>query len=176
MLSVLEGRERLLLELLWYTGARVSEVINSRVGDITDTGIVLRNLKQRRTDYKHVLLPKRFRERLKATVEGQPQQALLFPSPRNPNKPISRVWAWKIIKRAAMEAGVTKTRMDGFDVRLVPAWPHTLRHGYATALLLQGVPLTAVQRQLGHSNIMSTAVYTQIADPHLSHILEEVEI
>lgn len=174
ILELTSGKEQLLIALLWYTGGRVSEVLALRAGDVTDTGIVMPNLKQRSPELKHVILPRKFLARLKQEIADMAPQQLLFPSPRQPDRPASRVWAWRVVKRAAAKAGILKGR---YDERLpTAAWPHTFRHGYATALLLQGAPLTAVQQQLGHKKIEHTAVYTQIADPHLQAMLEDLEL
>jgi integrase/recombinase XerD len=171
MAAAENDKERLLIELLWYTGGRISEVLAVRAGDITETGIILPALKSRTRKNKHVILPRFYLERLRERVKDLPAEAYLFPGRRGR---MSRVTAWRIVKRCAEKAGVLKT--GDWSRGLRPAWPHTLRHGYATALLMQRVPLTLVQRQLGHAEIKNTAVYTQIADPHAVEILEEVKL
>lgn len=182
-----EERDRRLIELLWHTGARVSEVVQLRVGDLTKNGIRLVNLKQGlyRVDedgskvhvsikeQKHVFLPADFLERLTAACRGRSPAAPIVGQLVDERKPISRVQAWRIVTRAARLAGVSKRRFR--DGALRPAWPHTLRHGYAVNLLEQQVPITVVQAQLGHHSLRSTEHYTRISDPRRAELIRGVK-
>jgi integrase len=143
---------RLLIRLLWWTGARVSEVLAARVGDITEAGIRLPNRKQHRPwsiAEKHVILPPAALAELKAATAG-----------RRPDE--------FILARA------DGTRAWASEAR--PAWPHTLRHSYAVHLLKERVPITVVQRQLGHRNLSATQVYTQLADYDTTRVMSEVDL
>jgi integrase/recombinase XerD len=166
---------RLLIRLLWWTGARVSEVLAARVGDITEAGIRLPNRKQHRPwsiAEKHVILPPAALAELKAATAGRrPDEFILA---RADGRPISRVTAWRMVTRAAARAGLLRRRAWASEAR--PAWPHTLRHSYAVHLLKERVPITVVQRQLGHRNLSATQVYTQLADYDTTRVMSEVDL
>ncbi len=165
--------DRLLIYLLWVTGARVSEILQARWGDLTETGIRLRNLKQRRGIIeKHVLLPSRVLADLRQLARGRPPGEYIFPG--RAGRPLSRWSAWRRVVRAARRAGVIRRRPSAPEGR--PAWPHTLRHSYAVHLLRQGLPVTLVQRQLGHRSLLATQIYTQIADVHAEEMIERVQL
>ena len=174
-------RDRLLLKLLWHTGARISEVLSLRAGDLTRTGVRLPNRKQglwrtgpdgsrqhvRLQAEKHVLLHPAFLAELRELTRGLPPQELLLRSTRG--GPLSRSQAWRIIGSSAARAGVFKRRFGEDTER--PLWPHCLRHGYAVNLLLQGTPITVVQEQLGHASLAATQVYTRLVDPKKQEII-----
>lgn len=157
-------RDRLLLELLWHTGGRVSEVLAIRVGDLTPTGVRMINLKQKEPAEKHVFLHPAFRARLAELCKGRSPGEYLIVNPRT-GKPISRQMAWLIVKRACARAGVVRARPG--ERELEPLWPHAFRHGFAVNLLQQHVPVTGVQQLLGHGDLGSTQIYAALANPDL---------
>ncbi len=170
-------RDRLLIWLLWATGARVSEVVQARVGDVTETGIRLANLKRHGRHSlaeKHVVLPPPAVEYLKGQLKGRDPSEYIFPG-RSGRGHLSRKMAWLIVKEAAARAGIFRRtpRRNGAETA---AWPHTLRHSYAVHLLREGKPITLVQRQLGHRNLSATQVYTQLADVHVEELMREVAL
>ncbi len=165
------GRDRLLIWLLWVTGARVSEVIQARVGDVTETGIRLANLKRHSPSSlteKHVFLPPGVVAQLKEALAGRDPGEYIFPGRRGGH--ISRGWAWRIVKRAAARAGLYRHKFSGET----PVWPHVLRHSYAVHLLRQGRPITLVQQQLGHRYLENTRVYSMLTDVHIEQLMREV--
>ncbi len=164
-----DARDHLLLWLLWVSGGRISEVLTARVGDVTDDGIRLRSLKKRSAAEKFVFLPTAVVAELRAAVEGRPDDAYII-TRRQHTEPLSRKTAWEICTRAAARAGVFKLRSGV----LRPAWPHCWRHGNAVHQVLSGVPITAVQDQLGHANLSSTEVYTALADPEKRRLIAGV--
>lgn len=179
-------RDRLLIELLWYTGARISEVLQARVGDLTDRGIRLVNLKQgkwvqtedgrrvhqRILKEKHVRLPPAFLARLREHVRGRRGDEPII-TDLTGKRGIDRRRAWQIVKKAALDAGVYRRRLGSGSLR--PVWPHTFRHGYAVNLLVQGIPITVVKDQLGHASLNATQIYTEIADPHKEALISGVQ-
>ncbi len=164
-------RDRTLVKLLFATGARVSELLAARVGDITKHGMRLRNLKQSADCEKHVFLPPAVLADLRAYVDGKlPQQHII--GRIADGEALTRQQAYNIVAAAARRAGVLKRRFGGQEPR--PIWPHSLRHANAIHLLDQGVAVNAVKEQLGHARLDSTMVYLQLTDPHRQRMVEGV--
>lgn len=148
-------RDRALLELLYATGARVSEVCSLNVDDVVDTDIVRltgKGDKQRivpigsyaRTALDEYLV--RVRPALSARGTATPALFLGLRGQR-----VSRQNAWLIIKAAAERAGLAEH-----------VSPHTLRHSFATHLLQGGADVRVVQELLGHSSVATTQIYTLV--------------
>lgn len=166
-------RDRLLVETLWVTGGRISEVVAIRAGDITKDGIMLLNEKQRSgLSQKHVYCPAPFMVRLRAYAAGMPPELPLFGRLANPEKPIGRIMGWYIVTRAAAKAGVFKRKFG--TERLRAPSPHTYRHGCAIHMLDEGVPINIAQAQLGHSSLQSTSVYLKVSDSHRQQIMAKI--
>ncbi len=157
-------RDRTILEFLYATGVRVSELINLRQSDLFfDEGFVRvfgKGSKERlvpigdeaihwTTLYQRKVRPLYARPRLSADV--------LFVSPRG--LAMSRVAVWRILKEHARRANITKN-----------VTPHTLRHSFATHLIQGGADLRAVQEMLGHSDIATTQIYTHVDRDYLREV------
>ncbi len=156
--STAEGvRDRAMLELMYATGTRVSEMISLRMADVNfESGLIIcrgKGSKERRiplgksaikwlTQYKGV--------RARMGHETRPQIFLT-----GMGKPLTRQAAWAIIKRHAESAGLKKIS------------PHTLRHSFATHLLQRGADSRSVQALLGHTDISTTQIYTHITNNQL---------
>jgi integrase/recombinase XerD len=161
-------RARAILETLYATGCRVSEVANLRVGNVDlDQGWVRcigKGDKQRVVpigskgrDALNVYL-KQWRGQLAAR---SPESAdLLFLS--NRGRPVGRNAVWKLVKTCALQAGLPST-----------VSPHTLRHSFATHLLAGGADLRVVQELLGHSSIATTQIYTRVELSRLKRVHAE---
>lgn len=148
-------RDRAMLELLYATGMRVSELIHLKVTDINlKLGYVTCHEKERER-----IIPigrvcqKALQDYLsKARVElvGEKELDVLFPNCFG--KPMSRQGFWKVLKGYAQSAGV-----DG-DIT-----PHTLRHSFAAHLLQNGADIKSVQEMLGHSDVSTTQMYLNLS-------------
>ncbi|WP_211272741.1 site-specific tyrosine recombinase XerD [Corynebacterium phocae] len=155
-------RDRALLELLYGTGARISEIVGLSVDDATamSTGLApgeLGVLKVRGKGNKDRLVPVGARARAaleQYLVRSRPVMTVgkspaLFLNTRG--GPLSRQSAWVVIKAGAERAGIDKKIS-----------PHTLRHSFATHLLEGGANVRVVQELLGHSSVTTTQIYTHL--------------
>jgi integrase/recombinase XerD len=152
-------RDRALLSLCYAAGLRVSELLGLRLGDLDfERGLVAafgKGKKRRIVPLPAVTLDaveqylRQLRQQRVVASDG-----LLFPS--RGGRPYSRQMFWKLVKRAALAAGIPEH-----------VHPHRLRHSFATHLLVGGADLRTVQTLLGHSDIATTEVYTLISKDHL---------
>jgi integrase/recombinase XerD len=151
-------RDRAMLELMYATGMRISEVISLKLSDMDlDGGLMTchgKGSKQRRVPLgksaTHWLLEY---SRARSRAGFKHSKPHLFLNKRG--QPLTRQFAWAIVKRYAADAGLQ-------DIS-----PHTLRHSFATHLLQRGADSRSVQALLGHSDISTTQIYTHITDRHL---------
>lgn len=148
-------RDKALLELLYATGARVSEVVNLNVDDVIEDDIVRltgKGDKQRIVpvgSYARAAIDAYLvRARPIYSVRGKSTPALFLGAR---GQRVSRQNAWLIIKAAADRAGLE-----------VEVSPHTLRHSFATHLLAGGADVRVVQELLGHSSVATTQIYTLV--------------
>jgi len=149
-------RDRALLEVMYAAGLRVSELITLKQADVdVHAGLVVchgKGSKERRVPIgKSAIHWVQQYSAIKAGY-GRPTAPNMFV---NRGKPLTRQFAWAMIKRYAATAGVK-------DIS-----PHTLRHSFATHLLQHGADSRSVQALLGHSDISTTQIYTHITDRHL---------
>jgi integrase/recombinase XerD len=158
-------RDLAMLELLYATGLRVSELVRLSVNDVNlDAGFVVAFGK----GSKERLVPigKKAIESVRAYLAG-PRAAILkgrasralFVTPRA--AAFSRMGFWKLLRRYALKAGIKK-RLS----------PHKLRHSFATHLLERGADLRMVQAMLGHKNLATTQVYTHVERSRLKAVYQ----
>ena len=155
-------RDKAMLELLYATGIRVTELINL---DITDINLAAGIIRCRTRD-KERLIPM-YAKAVKALSDYvtlvRPQMIALPDEPSlfvNVNgERMSRQGFWKIIKYYQKKANIEK------DIT-----PHTLRHSFAAHLLENGADIHAIQEMLGHADISSTQVYTQLVKKQLKDV------
>ena len=156
-------RDRTMLELMYASGLRVSELVQARLVQLSlDDGVIrvlgkgsrerlvpfgeeaARWLARYLADARPVILAGRVADALFITARGAG---------------MTRQRAWHIVKQAAVQGGVT-----------APLSPHTLRHAFATHLLNHGADLRAVQLLLGHADIGTTTIYTHVARERLRQL------
>ena len=158
-------RDHAMLELLYATGIRVSELIGLDVGDVNLEGGFIRC----RSKTRERIIPL-YRTAIKALrdyitdirpriISGPDEQALFV----NMNGGrMSRQGFWKIIKYYQEKAEISK------DIT-----PHTLRHSFAVHLLENGADLRSIQEMLGHADISSTQIYAHIIKKHLKDVYQK---
>lgn len=155
-------RDRAMLELLYATGIRVSELISLNVDDISLSGEFLRC----RSGGKVRIIPlypaavkalSEYIGNIRPNMIAVPSEMALFVNLNGER--MSRQGFWKIIKYYQEKAKINK------DIT-----PHTLRHSFAAHLLENGADLRSIQEMLGHSDISSTQVYAQIVKQNLKSV------
>ncbi|MCP4633607.1 MAG: tyrosine recombinase, partial [candidate division Zixibacteria bacterium] len=159
-------RDRAILELIYGTGIRISELINLKISSIYEEigfiKIIGKGNRERLVPYgsyasqaveKYMVAE---REKIRSEIDGD----ILFLS--NRKKKFSRVGLWKLIKKYARKAVISKE-----------VTPHTFRHSFATHLIEGGADLRTVQELLGHVSISTTQIYTQVDREYLLSVHRE---
>lgn len=153
-------RDRTMLELMYASGLRVSELVGLKTVHVSLAEGALRatgkGAKERLVPFgeeAHVWITRYLAEARSEILQGRSSDALFVTSRGGP---MTRQMFWKLIKQHALRGGVQ-----------VPLSPHTLRHAFATHLLNHGADLRAVQMLLGHADISTTTIYTHVARERL---------
>jgi len=164
--AFLEARDKAMLEVFYSCGLRVSELIGLSMNDISlDLGYVRCHGKgdkerivplgefsiQALTSY--LLTSREVLLRRNRQLDAQARQTL-FLNARG--KPLTRQGVWDILKKRAVRRGIQAN-----------VYPHIIRHSFATHLLDHGADLRSVQEMLGHADISTTQIYTQVSRKHL---------
>lgn len=162
-LQPLGARDQAMLELLYGTGLRVSELVQLQTGRINFQGNYL-TVKGKGAKVRAVPFGRWAREKLaKYMQEVRPRLLKGKTSPfvftNRSGKPLSRQGFWKLLRRYALLARIEKK-----------VTPHTLRHSFATHLLEGGADLRAVQAMLGHADISTTQIYTHVDGARLKAV------
>ena len=147
-------RDKAMLELLYATGIRVSELIDLKLHDVNlEVGILhLKGTKSERIVPMYPAAVKAIADyvtRVRPVIVTDPDSTMLFTNMNG--QPLTRQGFWKIVKHYAQLANIQK------DIT-----PHTLRHSFAAHLLENGAQLRDIKEMLGHADISSTQVYAQI--------------
>lgn len=154
--DALGSRDKAILELLYATGMRVSELCSLKISDLNDASVKIHGKGR-----KERLIPvgRRARDAIDHYLihfrgEAKEQRAALFLS--NRGNQIDRITVWERVRHYARAAGITKAIS-----------PHTLRHSFATHLLENGADLRIIQEMLGHEDIGTTDRYTHLANSRI---------
>jgi integrase/recombinase XerD len=158
-------RDRALIELLYATGMRVSELVGIRTVDLHLDEHYLTCFGKGR---KERLIPigeqasdwlRRYQREVRAHLLRGRTSPRVFLNARG--GPLSRVGFWKILKRYGTLAGLPRT-----------LGPHVLRHSFATHLLERGADLRAIQMMLGHADLSTTQIYTHVLEARLRAVYD----
>ncbi|MDR9458994.1 MAG: site-specific tyrosine recombinase XerD [Dehalococcoidia bacterium] len=159
-------RDVAMIELLYATGMRVSELISLSMGDVNlEAGFVRclgKGSKERiiPVHQEAIRFVKEYIVEARTQLLRDKDEQALFLNRRGER--LTRQGFWLILKTHAKAAGIKK-----------PVTPHTLRHSFATHVLSGGADLRAVQELLGHANISSTQVYTHLTSEHVRQAYEK---
>ncbi|MDZ7752344.1 MAG: site-specific tyrosine recombinase XerD [Gammaproteobacteria bacterium] len=164
--TVLGLRDRAMLELLYATGLRVSELVGLEMARLSRRQGLVRVMgkgaKERLVPFGEeaaAWLERYLQDGREGLVRGRPT-GVLFPTARG--RAMTRQAFWHNIRRYGTAAGIRKHLS-----------PHTLRHAFATHLLNHGADLRAVQMLLGHSDISTTQIYTHVARERLKRLHQQ---
>ena len=164
--SALGLRDRTMLEVLYATGLRVSELVGLKLHQVNLRQGVLRVFGK---GSKERLVPmgdeamgwlERYTKESRPLLLNEVQSDVLFPSTRA--QQMTRQTFWYRLKHYVQQAGIDK-----------PVSPHTLRHAFATHLLNHGADLRVVQLLLGHSDLSTTQIYTHVASSRMKSLHAE---
>lgn len=154
--SINNIKHKLILKITYGCGLRVSEIINLNKKDINlKEGLMHIKLAKGKKD-RFVKIPESIINELRSYCELNNCE-ILFPSQRGGKLTTATIQA--IVEQSAKKAGITKE-----------VYPHLLRHSFATHLLEQGTDLRIIQKLLGHSDIKTTQIYTQISQASIKNI------
>ena len=163
-------RDRAMLELLYASGLRVSELVSIKTFQVGLNEHVLRvtgkGNKERLVPFGQVAgqwLQAWLAQGRRELLGGQPSDDLFITARGSrAGSAMTRAMFWQLVKKYALAAGIT-----------APLSPHTLRHAFATHLLNHGADLRAVQMLLGHADISTTTIYTHVARERLKAVVAQ---
>jgi site-specific recombinase XerD len=187
-------RDQLLLEVIWQTGARVTEACTLTLGHIGTDTITLLNEKQTKrvkgsddkwhrvhdpNAIKHTLVSPALCVRVKRyCLDSQiPDTGWIFPGNRDVTKPLSRDYVTRMVTRASEYVGIFRfgKRHPSTGGRYKGVYTHILRHSHASYLAAQGIKVEQIKELLGHSQIQSTMVYTHTNPQELRKSIQNID-
>ncbi len=154
-------RLNLMLELLYATGMRVSELVSLKKNAIMRDSFFI-NIIGKGNRERIVPLNDRARDLLILWIKNNPKEKFLFPAKSKSGHIKRQVFA-RELKNLALKAGISPNRVS----------PHILRHAFASHLLEGGANLRIVQTLLGHADISTTQIYTHVLDKRLSELISK---
>jgi integrase/recombinase XerD len=161
-------RDRAVIEVLYATGLRVSELVTLKLSDLHLEASYLTCVGKGR---KERLVPigdeaslwvSRYLKDARPQLLGRRTSSRVFVNARGGGMGLSRVGFWKILKGYALGAELTRTLS-----------PHMLRHSFATHLLERGADLRAIQMMLGHADLSTTQIYTHVLEHRMRSIYDQ---
>jgi len=155
--ATLNAKHKLLLALSYASGLRVSEAVNLKVQDIDLIELVIHIKEAKGKKDRITIFPEKLTTDIQNLIAGKDKTDFVFASERG-GKLTTRT-AQKVFENSLKKAGVKKE-----------ATFHSLRHSFATHLLENGIDVRYVQELLGHQNIRTTQIYTQVTNPKLKNI------
>lgn len=162
-LSLTGKRDKAMLEVLYATGIRVSELVNLNIGDVDLTEGFVRCIgkgsKERVVPMGEMAIAalRVYLDEARPKIVSSSTEKALFVN--HHGKRLTRQGFWKIVKKYAAQAQIRKE-----------ITPHTFRHSFATHLLENGADIRAVQEMLGHADISTTQIYTHITKDRLKDV------
>jgi integrase/recombinase XerD len=160
-------RDKALIELLYATGLRVTELLSLKPGDVNLSGGYLTCIgkgdKERLVPLGHSASDwvRRYSSEARPHLLKKRKSAWLFVNAKGGGR-LSRIGFWKILKDYGVKAGVSR------DIS-----PHVLRHSFATHLLERGADLRAIQMMLGHADVSTTQIYTHVLEARLRSVYDK---
>jgi len=155
--NIKNSKHKLIILLAYGSGLRVSEIVNLQVGDI-DVGEFTIHIKESKGKKDRItIFPTKIANDVRNLIAGKNNIDYLFTSERGGN--LTTATPQKIFQHALKKSGIKKD-----------ATFHSLRHSFATHLLENGTDVRYVQELLGHANIRTTQIYTQVTNPKLKNI------
>jgi integrase/recombinase XerD len=160
-------RDKALIELLYATGLRVSELVALRAGDLNlDEGYLTcigKGDKQRMVPLGQEAADwvRKYIREARPHLLRKKTSSWLFVNARD-GSALSRVGFWKVLKEYGLKAGITR------DIS-----PHVLRHSFATHLLERGADLRMIQAMLGHADLSTTQIYTHVLEARLRAVYDK---
>ena len=160
-----QRRDQLIVKLLIATGARISEILNLEIKDVTNSDFEFIKVFGKGSKYRYIPIYssieneiKEYIEKVRPKLKNAEENFLLFPGIRREN-------FWKILKIHAKNVGIEKN-----------IHPHLFRHSTATMLLENGADIRMVQELLGHASIKTTEIYTHVEKSTLKKIYQSIKI
>ena len=157
----IENRDKAMIEMLYATGMRISELVNLKITDVDMKRCVVKvfgkGSKERLVPFGETAL-----DSLKSYLNDREQSSSKEIFLSNRGKKMSRIAFWQRVKVYLIRENLKNSIS-----------PHTLRHAFATHLLNRGADLRSVQLLLGHSDLSTTQIYTHIAKQRLSDVLKK---
>jgi site-specific recombinase XerD len=155
--KITNSKHRLMISIAYASGLRVSEVMNLKIQDI-DLGELTIHLKSAKNKKDRIsIFPEKLKKDFQNLMAVKNNTDFVFESNRGGK--LTTTSLQKVFKKALEKADVKK-----------PATFHSLRHSFATHLLENGVDVRYIQQLLGHSNIRTTQIYTQVTNPAIKNI------